>query len=317
MLSPVTPYDVKDMEKHGWKDAEGRTLSELQDWRKWTDADGNTHKIPDPTKGFGKDVQEKIQKPTTETGGVGKGNKADNSPEEKGSPSGIPKQPGVEPKEITPEKKRIINDLTNNGQLSIPNSAVTSSDRFIRREYSSGINQLRKETETLLSEFPSQLLELISKESGVKIEIIPYADVQDSAKTEAIRETIIGKYNPHTKTASVNIKAVFDNQGIFEEEITHLLDHLLGDDPPSQKRFSDGDARSEKLTDVARQLNLLYNKSDLPYIEKHINDSREYLAQGGVRKYLKDPDYLKEKDFNLFEFIRDIFLNEKFWEENL
>jgi len=243
--------------------------------------------------------------------------KIDSSPEEKGSYSGIPKQPRVEPKEVVPEKKRIINNLIDNGQLLVPNSALASSDRFIRKEYPDGINQLRKETETLLSEFPSQLLKLISEESEIKIEIVPYTDVQDSAKTGAVRETIIGRYNPGTKTASINIKAIFDNQGIFEEEITHLLDHMLGDDPPSQKRFSDGDARSKKLANVAMQLKMLYNKSDLPYIEKHINDSREYLAQGGVRKYLKDPAYLKEKDLGLFEFIRDTFLNEKFWEENL
>lgn len=43
MLSPVTAYDVKEMEKPGWKDAEGRTLEQLQDWSK----------VDAPAKGFG------------------------------------------------------------------------------------------------------------------------------------------------------------------------------------------------------------------------------------------------------------------------
>lgn len=34
VLSPVTAYDLNEMEKHGWKDAEGRTLDDLVQGRK-------------------------------------------------------------------------------------------------------------------------------------------------------------------------------------------------------------------------------------------------------------------------------------------
>ncbi len=48
VFSPVTTYDLKEMEKPGWKDAEGRTLAELQDWSK---ADSYP-----PAKGFGESM---------------------------------------------------------------------------------------------------------------------------------------------------------------------------------------------------------------------------------------------------------------------
>jgi len=51
------------MEKPGWKDAEGRTLEQLQDWSK-------DDSYP-PAKGLGGDVQKKVQK-ATEPQGSGK-----------------------------------------------------------------------------------------------------------------------------------------------------------------------------------------------------------------------------------------------------
>jgi SPP1 gp7 family putative phage head morphogenesis protein len=52
ILSPVTAYDLKDMEKPGWKDDQDRTLDELLDWRK----------VDPPSKGFGGDIQNRLPK---------------------------------------------------------------------------------------------------------------------------------------------------------------------------------------------------------------------------------------------------------------
>jgi len=67
VLSPVTAYDLKEMEKPGWKDAEGRTLEQLQDWSK----------VEAPAKGFGRDIQDRLPnrpgEPPTQIGSVGGG----------------------------------------------------------------------------------------------------------------------------------------------------------------------------------------------------------------------------------------------------
>jgi hypothetical protein len=122
------------------------------------------------------------------------------------------------------------------------------------------------------------------------------------------------EYNPETQIAKVSVIYLMRNRGISQEEVTHLLDHLLGSEGIGG-RLSEGYGRTSRLKNIGQMIKQLFEAGNYVSPYAQINE-HEYLAQG-IRFYLFDPEQLIKKDAALYEFLKKKFFNESFWQEVL
>lgn len=143
ILSPVTQYDLDEMQRSGWKDQDGKTLEELLDHSG----------MPDPAKGFGKNMGNKVPQIS---GGSG-----ENKPPVIGGSGGGPMEPKEPWKKIPDwfyDDKPISNDdVENDESLRIyqgiqkyfgKNISPRAVDEFLFGDNAEGVKLINLESES-------------------------------------------------------------------------------------------------------------------------------------------------------------------------
>jgi len=183
------------------------------------------------------------------------------------------------------------------GIIYIVPTALQKSGRDAKRRFAN-LYAVREELFRQLSVFPISLLRLLST----------------AKRGQLIITTEGAEYNPETRIAKVSLTYLMRNRGVSQEEVTHLLDHLLGSEGLGG-RLSEGYGRTPRLKNVGQTIKQLFEAGNYvsPYAQ---TNEREYLAQG-IRFYLFDPEQLIKKDAALYEFLEGEFFNESFWREVL
>lgn len=151
-------------------------------------------------------------------------------------------------------------------------------------------------------DIPNSLMEYMSKQSTRLI---------------ITHEVRAGQYSRVTKIAKINPMHIIRQDGVFQEELVHLLDHILGGRPNRPDvTLSAGYGINEKVKRLGKEINSLYRRGESYYFYAYMEtNEREYLAQA-VRQYLQDdPEIIAELDILLYNMIKDRFLNDDFWSE--
>jgi len=68
------------------------------------------------------------------------------------------------------------------------------------------------------------------------------------------------EYNPEPQIAEVSVIYLMRNRGISQEEVTHLLDHLLGSEGIGG-RLSEGYGRTPQLKNIGQTIKQLFKVS--------------------------------------------------------
>lgn len=138
--------------------------------------------------------------------------------------------------------------------------------------------------------------------------------IQVAPPSSGLKEALCRR---HGRKVYVTPDAVARSKGgALHEEILHFFDHALGDEG---KNLSEGFTSRPSLQSFADKHKLMFeqrSRTGLFVDDYSSRNPREWLAQG-LRYYLTSPAYLKAVDPELYTFIEDHWLNEKFWSEHL
>jgi len=154
-------------------------------------------------------------------------------------------------------------------------------------------------------DFPISLIKYLSKSK--------YGQIIISSEVEA------GLYSRAVRIAKINRGDVIIETGVFQEEVVHLLDHLLGGEPERiDITLSSGYGINEKVKMLGREIKAFFERGNAYYFSAYMGkNEREYLAQA-VRQYLQDdPQIIAELDVLLYNMIKNKFLNDMFWRDVL
>lgn len=204
--------------------------------------------------------------------------------------------------DLSPEKLRIVREMEKKGKLYILPNALARVDEDHRKIVANN-NEFRRLVYRQFNDFPLSLLKYISNnEYG---QIIVCTDVK------------AGIYSRAARSAKINPRNVIKETGVFQEEVIHLLDHLLGGQPErSDIYLSAGYGINEKIRKLGKEINALFKRGI--YFSKYMGtNEREYLAQG-LREFLQgNEDAIEQLDVKLYNMITRKFLNEDYWRNAL
>ena len=268
------------VDKFSWEDMQGSPkLKEKLDWTKWKDETGQAQDVPNPGKGFG-------------NVGVSRVDKTDGS-----------YYPTKKRGNISAKKERIIKKLEQDGRLYIePNivSKLSADYKRIIKSEDSFIDLVHQQFEDI----PESLLKLMEKQSS----------------TIAITNDVkVGEYSRLTRIAKINPEAIIKQDGVFQEEVIHLLDHLLGGQPENVGiTLSGGFGINEKVQKLGKEIKALYDRGESYYFFGYMGkNEREYLAQAARQFLQDDPEIIAELDVLLYNMLKDKFFNEQYWSNML
>ena len=193
------------------------------------------------------------------------------------------------------QKEQILQRAEQANRIYIYPTSLRRSDAQVRNRFAN-LAAVRQELHRQLSDFPITLLRLLAEHPRGQIVLTPTG----------------AEYDHRIAVAQIGIRYLADATGVVQEEVTPLLDHLLGSSG-LRARMSEGHGINQPVAELGKQLKTWYDvKRDSYYDRYAARNEREFLAQA-VRKYLYLPGLLRANDLEMFEFVRDRFLNEDFW----
>jgi len=252
ILSPVTTYDLKDMEKPGWKDDQGRTLDELQDWSK----------VDPPAKGFGADIQDKLPKtpggPPPQIRGP-----------ERGQPSEPPSTGKAEGKKPAPSGKTPINtgEMTG-GKLGKSKEERNMAFSFTEEE----VIQTTQKLKVIQEKYP----DLVKDVDEATVRIV----------AEYIENPELGKPEPEV-WERIKLGNIYSYVCYLHEKIEIELRNIY-----SEYRHYHGGALCEQYLFVQKYLELKAGEEfdiiKLCYSDAWREGDRDKANSRVLKKYLKD-----------------------------
>ena len=164
-------------------------------------------------------------------------------------------------------------------------------------------NKLKKS----LASFPPRLLEVISESEHGNLMVVA---------SSAMPGYVSGHYDPRTNRAYITTKAIMEDQGVAQEEITHLLDHLLGSNG-KDVRLSNGYGRTVKLQLFGEEIYGLYLDKSNKISEYGDSNPHEFLGQAIRFRFTADPKLLQALAKPLYNVMEAKWFNNDFWREIL
>ncbi len=141
------------------------------------------------------------------------------------------------------DKLRVVGRLLAE-RLHISGTAISESDRDVVRFRD--IDEIKAQLKRQLSNFPLALLKKWDCDPSGHIVVM--AKLPDSGHP--------GRYlRTTTKAIELTTEAIWNNRGVPEEEVTHLLDHFLGSpEKDPSKTLSCGHSVDERLLPFAQRI---------------------------------------------------------------
>lgn len=205
---------------------------------------------------------------------------------------------------LSPIKENLIHELERQGKIYVEPNVLCKIDKSFRKMVPN-YEEFRNIFYDQFEDFPESLLSFLANQKKGQIVITS--------------NVVAGNYLRLKNIAQINPGAVVSQVGIFQEELIHLLDHLLGGRPDSLKiHLSNGHGINKRIRYLGKEIFALYKRGDAFYFYKYMGkNEKEYLAQS-IRIYLQyGPDFVEDLDPLLYNMIKDRFLNEDFWREIL
>ena len=126
---------------------------------------------------------------------------------------------------MTKEKEEYVNKIIEKKQIVIPQAVLKESEYDIGQYLKNDVVNLLPPLKESLSRFPESFLKQLEKNEDFNITVV--SRVTHYGK-EGVYSKIPGSYNRVNKEIQITTRALFYDAGDFEEEFTHLMDHLLG-----------------------------------------------------------------------------------------
>jgi len=207
---------------------------------------------------------------------------------------------------VSPEKRAILKDLVAERRIHVARDALTAAHPQVREHFGNSLKRVEESAVSKLCVFPTALLRLMRDH--------PRACVSVVAEMPEVRRP--GGYFRELTEAKVASWGLRLATGALEEEVTHLLDHLLGSNGEGGN-LSEGNGATEALAEVGRELLALYEDKANKYSEYGDRNPREFLAQW-VRAYLTaEHEFLWETALEMYTWLRDKWFSDTFWREVL
>ncbi|MCD4784614.1 MAG: hypothetical protein K8T10_12405 [Candidatus Eremiobacteraeota bacterium] len=205
-------------------------------------------------------------------------------------------------RKISYRKEKLIHELERQGKIYIEPNIIQNIPK-IYRKIASNEDELKKVLFGQIGDFPDSLIQFLINAQNIQTSI-----------TTSIKS---GHYLRARRTIELNPIFILKETGGVQEEIVHMLDHLLGGQSDSlHAGLSAGYGINDKVEELGKEIYKLYKRGKF-FDEYMGKNEREYLAQG-VRYLLQEGDeVIEDLDSMLYNVIRNKFLNESFWRESL
>ncbi len=209
----------------------------------------------------------------------------------------------LEPDE-SPEAHAVVERLFQERKVSIAPRALREAEKEHRDCFPGGVHQLKDRVSESLRRFPTPLLDFLAKENG-NLMVVGQLD------------RLVAEYDRRHRLARVSVEGLALSNGILEEELVHMLDHLLGSHGQGlQATLSTGSGVTVGLKEYGAEIQRLF-KADARRISLYASrNEREFLAHS-IRFYLTDGrEVLRNLDPQLYTVVEKWF-DASFWTEVL
>lgn len=215
-------------------------------------------------------------------------------------------------------KQQYIDRIFSKKRFSIPPSSLKESEKEVKDFFKNDISNVEKHIkEKNLSRFPESLLKVLAESEDYNITTVPFVWEEDRDGMVKTISNRPGNYDRLKKQSQISLWAIADDDGSLEEEVSHILDHILGSNTEEiYGTLSAGMGATKKLEEFGKEINALYKDKDNDLGAYASSNPREFLGQA-VKYGLKFPDILQEVCPPVYNVIENKWLNDDFWKEVL
>lgn len=206
--------------------------------------------------------------------------------------------------------KKIAKRLFEERRIQIRPEALRSAEPEVSKHFGKRLARVEQQVIEFAGRFPPKLLSHIESTKG------------DILVTHEIRARVRGRvrypqgaYHRDRNLIEVTTEALMQDRGVFEEEIIHLVDHLLGS-AGEGRNLSEGVFVKPALEEMADEIGRFWNDKDVDLGEDSMINQREFIA-AAIRFYLTDPEVLREIYPELYNHVNGRWFNNAFWESVL
>jgi len=205
-------------------------------------------------------------------------------------------------------KKQLITKLFEKKKACISQRAIEDTTDETQSYFHNRIQNVEKKFKEILGRFPEKILEFWSESDKGNITIVPFIE-RFSNK--------VGYYDRSRCIASIRTSALYADNGAVEEEISHMLDHLLGSHGEEiVGTLSSGMGINPKLELFGKEIQDLF-KDKTNHVDDYASQNpREFFIQS-IRYYLTEPETLQEAFPKVYNIIDTKWFNNEFWKEVL
>lgn len=216
---------------------------------------------------------------------------------------------------MTEDSSNQVQRLLDEGRITIHARALRDSEPEVRQVFRS-LSELEAEVKARLSKIPAPLLDFWRKQDRGNLELV--ANLPPHMVPPG-RLSSLGAYDRTKNEAVVSVESLALNRPSLEEEVIHLLDHLLGSRGLAEdETLSAGYAISETLKPLAVEIYNLSQDPKAAVSEYGRQNPREYLAAAiRLAWEFQDVSELRHLSAQLYTVIVDKVLNGEFWRHNL
>ncbi len=172
--------------------------------------------------------------------------------------------------------KASVRALHDAGLIHIDSNALKQSERDVRIGFGNTPDQVKDRVDEILSRYPTPLIDLLGQDE-VRIRVVAKID---PAKDEFGRllPGVDGRYNGANRSITVTASALHQNLGVFDEELVHAFDHLLGSRGKAG-RLSEGEMVAfPGFAEIGKTIKSQFDSGEHFIDEYSKGNPREFLA---------------------------------------
>jgi hypothetical protein len=218
--------------------------------------------------------------------------------------------------EMNPHKQQLIDQMFSAKRFIVTPSSLKESEKEVKDFFNNDITNVEKHIkEKNLSRFPESLLKVLAESENYNVTVVSFVWEEERSGMVKTISNRPGNYNRLNKQSQISLWAIAEDDGSLEEEITHILDHILGSNTEEiDGTLSAGKGITKRLEEFGKEINTHYKDESNDLGTYASSNPREFLGQA-VKYNLKFPALLQEICPSVYNIVENKWLNEDFWKE--
>lgn len=146
----------------------------------------------------------------------------------------------------------------------------------VRRGFDKKLEQVEERLDSVISRYPTPLIRLLT-EDAVRIRVVASIEPEKTA-SGLILPGVAGRYDGSRRVITVTTEALHQDDGVFDEELLHAWDHLLGSRGRAGRLSEGNEAAFPALAEMGRTVRARFDSGEDFFDEYLKKNPREFLA---------------------------------------